>query len=116
MDNIMSTKKTTRSASGTEKQRQSIKLVLDDIATKVGSGLRAAHLEFPVYSAVPNSGDALVTIACPVDPTDSQWSRATEIVCRVIGERLKGIRLRSLPLQCTAVNATVGAADVTANE
>jgi len=110
----MSTKKTTRSASGAEKQRQSIKLVLDDIATKVGSGLRAAHLEFPVYLSVPSSGDSLITIACPVDPTDSEWSRATEIVCRVIGERLKGINLHSRPLQCTAVNAIAGAADITA--
>ena len=112
----MSTKKTTRSANGAEEQRHSIKLVLDDIATKVGSELRAAHLEFPVYLAVPNSGDALVTIACPVDPTDSEWSRATEIVCRAIGERIKGIRLHSRPLQCTSVNALAGAAEVTADE
>ena len=99
-----------------EDQRQFIKLVLDDIVTKVSSGLRAANLEFPVYLAVPSSGDALITIACPVDPTDSEWSRATEIVCRVIGERLKGINLHSRPLQCTSVNALAGAAEVTADE
>ena len=113
----MGNRKTTQIVGGAaEDQRQFIKLVLDDIVTKVGSGLRAANLEFPVYLAVPSSGDALVTIACPVDPTDSQWSRATEIVCRVIGERLKGINLHSRPLQCTAVNAIAGAADITADE
>jgi hypothetical protein len=117
MGNIMGSKKTTRLASSAaEEQRQFIKLVLDDIATKVGSGLRAARLGFPVYLSVPSGGDALATVACPVDPTDSEWSRATEIVCRVIGEGLKGIKLHSRPLQCTAVNAIVGAADITADE
>jgi hypothetical protein len=113
----MGNRKTTKFVGGAaEDQRQSIKLVLDDIATKVGSGLRAAHLEFPVYLSVPSSGNSLLTIACPIDPTDSEWSQATEIVCRIIGERLKGLRLYSRPLQCTAVNAIAGAADVTAEE
>jgi hypothetical protein len=117
MGNIMGAKKTTRLASSAaEEQRQFIKLVLDDIATKVGSGLRADNLEFPVYLAVPSSGAALITIACPIDPTDSEWSRATEIVCRVISERLNGIRLHSQSLQCTAVNTTACAVDVTAGD
>jgi len=113
----MGNRKATQSAGGAaEDQRQSIRLALDDIANEVRSGLRAARLEFPVYLAVPSTGAALLTIACPVDPTDSEWSRATEIVCRVIGERLKGIRLHSQPLQCTAVNTTASAADVTAGD
>jgi hypothetical protein len=113
----MSTKKTTQFVgAAAEDQRQSIKLALDDIATEVSSGLCAARLEFPVYLSVPSSGHALITVACPIDPTDSEWSRATEIVCRVISKRLKGIRLHSQPLQCTAVHATACAADVTADE
>ena len=95
-------------------QREIIRLVLDEIATEVGTALRDAHLDFPVYLTVANSGDSLATIACPLDPSDSDWSHASAIVCGIIGQRLGDVRLRGRPLHCAVADATIAATDVTA--
>ena len=93
-----------------EAQRTLIKSLLNDIAAEVGDAIRNARLDFPVYLTVPNSGDSLATIACPLDPSDEDWSQASEIVCKVIGKRLGGMRLLGRPLVCAAANPTVAAA------
>ena len=54
-------------------------------------------------------------MACPLDPSDSDWSHASAIVCRIIGQRLGDARLRGRPLHCAVANATMGAADVMAD-
>ena len=96
-------------------QRGVIRLALDEIATEVGTALRDANLDFPIFLTVPNSGDSLATMACPLDPSDSDWSHASAIVCRIIGKRLGDARLCGRPLQCAVANATMGAAEVTAD-
>jgi hypothetical protein len=96
-------------------QREIIKLALDEIAAQVGTALRDARLDFPVYLTVPNSGESLATMSCPLDPSDSDWSYALAIVCRIIGQRLGDVRLRGRSLHCAVANATMGAADVTAD-
>jgi hypothetical protein len=93
-------------------QREIIRKSLNEIAAEVGTALRDAHLAFPVYLTVPNSGESLATMACPLDPSDSDWSHASAIVCRIIGQRLGDVRLRGRPLHCAVANATMGAADV----
>jgi hypothetical protein len=93
-------------------QREIIRLVLDEIATEVGTALRDARLDFPVFLTVPNSGDSVATMACPLDPSDADWSHASAIVCRIIGQRLGDVRLRGRALHCAVANATMGAADV----
>ena len=93
-------------------QREMIRQSLDEIAAEVGTALRDARLDFPVYLTVPNSGESLATMACPLDPSDSDWSHASAIVCRIIGQRLGDIRLRGRALHCAVANATMGAADV----
>src|ERR1700693_4809153 len=95
-----------------ETQREVIKLALDEIAAEVATALRDAHLDFPVFLTVPNSGESLATIACPLDPSDTEWSHASAIVCRIIGQRLGDARLHGRPLHCAVANATMGAADV----
>ena len=70
------------------------------------------RLDFSVYLTVPNSGDSLITIACPLDPSDEDWSQASDIVCKIIGKRLGGMRLRGRSLVCAAANPTVAAAEV----
>jgi hypothetical protein len=97
-----------------EAQRAVLRLVLDEIATEVGTELRSASLNFPVYLTVSNSGKSLATMACPLDPSDTEWSRASAIVCCIIGRRLGNVRLRGRPLHCAVANATMGAAEVTA--
>jgi hypothetical protein len=96
-------------------QREAIRLALDEIAAQVGTALRDARLDFPVYLTVPNSGESLATMACPLDPSDTDWFHASAIVCRIIGQRLGDARLRGRPLHCAVANAAMGAADVMAD-
>ncbi len=96
-------------------QREIIKLVLDEVAAEVATALREAHLDFPVFLTVPTSGESLATMACPLDPSDGDWSHASAIVCRIIGRRLGDVRLRGRSLHCAVANATMGAADVMAD-
>src|SRR6478672_10486142 len=92
-----------------EAQRDIIKQSLNEIAAEIAISLREAHLDFPVFLTVPNSGDSLATMACPLDPSDADWAHASEIVCRIIGQRLGDARLSGRPLQCAVANATMGA-------
>jgi hypothetical protein len=96
-------------------QREIIRQSLDEIATEVGTALRDAHLDFPVFLTVPNSGDSLATMACPLDPSDGDWSHASAIVCRIIGQRLGDVRLHGRQLHCAVANGTIAVADVTAD-
>ncbi len=100
---------------GREAQREIIKLALDEIATEVGTALRDAHLDFPVFLTVPHSGDSFATIATPLDPSDEDWSNASAIVCKVIGKRLDDVQLRGRALHCAVANATMGTAEVVAD-
>jgi hypothetical protein len=81
-------------------QREILKKSIDDIAGDIGMALRDANLRFPVYITVPSSGDSLVSIATPLDPSDDNWERATAIACEVIGRWLGVEKLRSRPMIC----------------
>src|SRR3982074_912163 len=96
-------------------QRAATRPLLDELAAEVGIALREAHLDFPVFLTVPNSGESLATMACPLDPSDADWSRASAIVCRIVGQRLGDARLRGRALHCAVANATIGAAEVMAD-
>jgi hypothetical protein len=96
-------------------QREIIRLALDELATEIGVALNNAHLNFPVFITVPNSGESLATMASPLDPSDRDWFHASAIVCRIIGQRLGDARLRGRPMICAVANATMGTADVTAD-
>jgi hypothetical protein len=93
-------------------KREIVRNSLNEIAAEVATSLRGAHLDFPVYITVPNSGQSVAGMACPLDPSDSDWAHASAIVCRIIGQRLGDVRLRGRPLHCAVANATMGAADV----
>ena len=97
-------------------QRDIIRQSLDQIANDIGMAMRDVGLTFPLYITVRNSGDALVTIATPVDPTDTDWRQASEIVCRTLEERVGCGHLRGQELACAIANAAaINAADVTAD-
>ena len=93
-------------------KREIIRNSLNEIAAEVATSLRDAHLDFSVFLTVPTSGDSLATMACPLDPSDGDWSQASKIVCRIIGQRLGDVRLHGRPLHCAVASATMGAADV----
>ena len=110
-------KQDSSTAGDPEAQKTVIKSLLNDIAAEIGDAIRNARLNFPVYLTVPNSGDALATIVCPLDHlSDEDWSQAPEIACKVIGKRLGGMRLLGRPLVCAAANPTVAAASEVAIE
>lgn len=97
-------------------QRESIRNALDEITNDIGTTMRDAGLgHIPVYLVIPNSGDAIATVATPLDPSDDEWSRVMEIACRVIQQKTGSSKLRSRPLACTAINTTMVSADVTAD-
>ncbi len=94
-------------------RRKIIKQSLDVTANDVGKALRDAGLRFPVYLTVPNSGDALASYATPLDPSDTEWLQATEIVSQIISKKLGNIPLRNRHQECAMARATMSAADVT---
>jgi hypothetical protein len=97
-------------------QRDIIRQSLDAVINDIGMAMRDVGLTFPVYITVRNSGDALVTIASPLDPSDEQWQQASAIVCRSLEERVGCGRLRGRELACAIANAgVINAADVTAD-
>jgi hypothetical protein len=97
-------------------QRDIIRQSINEIANDIGMAMRDVGLTFPVYITVRNSGEALVTIATPLDPSDGDWRHASEIVCRTLEERTGCDRLRGRELACAIANAgAINAADVTAD-
>jgi hypothetical protein len=94
-------------------QREIIRQSLNEIANDIGMAMRDVGLRFPVFLTVRDNGDALATIATPLDPSDDDWSRASEIVCQIIERKIGGGRLRSRALPCAVANAVpMSAAEV----
>ena len=98
-----------------ETQRSIIRQSLDELPSELGIAMRAANMNYPIGLAVPTSGEALITMVTPVDPSDDDWSHATAIVRQIVAKRLGGIRLRSRPLTCAMANAPMNAAEITRN-
>jgi hypothetical protein len=96
-------------------QRDLIRQSLDDIATEVRIALGNAGLTCPVFLTVPNSGNALATVATPIDPPDDDWSRVMAIVCQIVEKRFGAGKLRSRELRCAVATAAMTAAEVTAD-
>jgi len=95
-----------------EADREVIRRSLDQLAAKVETALREASLGFPIYLAVPNSGNSILTFATPLDPSDPDWGQAADIVCRIVAERLHVNRLDSRSLQCAVANSKLAVADL----
>jgi len=97
-----------------EYQREIIRGKLDVIAGEVGSKLREAGLNIPVFLTIPRSGNAIVTMATPLDPHEGLWASVAAIVRQVVSERLGSIPLRSRALPCIMATAsgTMSAADL----
>ena len=97
-------------------QRDIIRQSLDAITNDIGMAMRDVGLTFPLYITVRNSGDALVTIATALDPSDADWQQASAIICRTLEERVGCVQLRGRELACAIANAgAINAADVTAD-
>jgi hypothetical protein len=95
-------------------KRQIVRQSLDEIAEKVGERLAQTNLNRSVFLTAPNSGDSVVMVATPLDPSDEDWSRAVEIVCEIVSALLDGMKLKSRELIYATARSTMCAADVTA--
>jgi hypothetical protein len=92
--------------------REGIRRSLNEIAGQLNSALIAAGIACPVYICVPISGDALVTFATPLDPSDNEWNRVSQIACQIVSEKTGITRLRSRGLVCTMAGTAMGAAEL----
>ena len=99
-----------------ESKREIIRACLADVVVEIGDRLREAGLNAPIFLTVPLSGDAIVTMATPLDPSDEDWSRVTKIVCSTVSDRLDGIELRGREMICAMANSTMSAADLTTDK
>ena len=94
-------------------QRELLRVSLDDIATEIRKALNDAALPIPVFLVIPSDGPALLMYGTLLDPTDEDWSRATEIVCSIVGNVVGINGLQGRELTCAASNAVpVDASDI----
>jgi hypothetical protein len=95
---------------GRSLQRQRLIEILPEIVSQVAVGLRAAGLAMQVFFTVPRSG-AFITFGTPIDPSDADWDRASNIICGIV-EGASGIEdliIRNLDCMLTE---PMGVADV----
>ncbi len=98
-------------------QREIIRSNLTEIANDIGTMMRDAGLLFPVYITVRDSGESLATVATPLDPSDNDWRRASDIVCRIMEKKIGSGGLWSRELLCAVANSPpMGAAEVTTSQ
>jgi hypothetical protein len=93
--------------------RDAIRQSLKEITAELNSALVKAELACPIYLCVPASGDALATLACPLDPNDAEWDRITDIVREIVAKKIGITRLRTRPLACAMAGGTMAGADMT---
>lgn len=87
---------------------------LNAIIAAVQLALREADLAQPIFFSVPSSGQAMLTFATPLDPSEVDWKRISAIVCRIVGEQVGMEGLQGRPLPCAVAAGTMGAADLLA--
>jgi hypothetical protein len=95
-----------------EAKRAIIRGCLSEVVVEVGNRLREAGLDCPVFLTVPNSGNAIVMMATPLDPSDEDWSHVGDIVRATVSERLSGLRLRNREMICGAAIAPIASAEI----
>jgi hypothetical protein len=69
-------------------QREPLRASLDEIASAVTTALDDPVHPIAVFLTVPSSGEALLTFATPIDPTDEDWSRVSQVICDIVGNRI----------------------------
>jgi len=98
-----------------EAKRTIIRDYLGEIIVELGNRLREAGLSCPLFLTIPNSGDAIVMMATPLDPSDADWAHVGDIVRTSVSERLDGLKLRNREMLCGAANAPISTAEITAS-
>jgi hypothetical protein len=94
-----------------EAKRKIVRQSLDEITAEVASKMRDENLHSSVNVVVP-SRYSLVAIGGTRDLPTEMWSRVSEIVCEVIGQKLGREGLRGRPLARATAIAMMDASDV----
>jgi hypothetical protein len=84
---------------------------LDAIAAAVQIALWDADLAQPVFFCVPSSGDAILTFATPLDPSDADWNKISAIVSGIVGEKTALSGLTTRDLRCSVATGAMAVAD-----
>jgi hypothetical protein len=78
-----------------EAKREIIREALDDIAKEVEDRLQDVGLNVPIFLSVPqNGGKVILSLASPIDPSESDWLQVSTIVYEIAEKRLDGTKLR----------------------
>ena len=100
------------STNGIQVNGRTMERSLNEITAQLNSALIESGVAYPIYMCIPASGDAFFTLACPIDPSDPEWDRVSQITCDVVGQMI-GKTLRSRGLSCAMAGTAMGAADLT---
>lgn len=57
--------------------------LLPTIVDRTRSALIAAGIHYDVFLLVPRSGDACLVCGTMADPSDEEWARCTDIICKI---------------------------------
>ncbi len=97
---------------GLDELRILLKEQLPTIALEIEVALNDAGLNYPVFLSIPSGGQAVVTVATALDPTDNDWDRIGAITRQNIIRRLGIKGLSSTELTCAAANNTMAVIDL----
>jgi hypothetical protein len=97
-------------------KRQSIRDSLDQIVSEIHTAVVEAGLDYPIYVSVPSSGNSLLTIITPLDPTDGEWDRISQIACDIVAKKTGAERMASRPIACAMAGAKMGSVEVVSDE
>jgi hypothetical protein len=94
------------------KHRRKLASSLDEIGAEVSAALNAAKIHIPVFFTVPSGGNAYLTLATSLDPSDEEWERTCQIICPIIAAKIGVAHVLSRDLPCVAAGAPIAAADL----
>jgi hypothetical protein len=95
-----------------DQQGQILVSLLNQIAAEVSAALSEAGIQIPIFFSIPSQGGAMLTFATPLDPTEEEWARVSQIICPIVASKIGATSVRSRTLPCVATGTSMGAADL----
>src|SRR5208283_3826564 len=95
-------------------RQERVASALDKIVADVTLALDDAGIAIPVFFIIPTSGEALLSFATALDPSEQEWSRACDIIVGIVQKALDLTGLQARPVVCAASRIPMGGACVTA--
>jgi hypothetical protein len=85
---------------------------LEQICAEASLALQQSSFNFQLFLMVPATGNSMLSVATPADPSDEDWSRATDIVIDIVKRKtgMQGLCARERP--CAATDAPIDAVEI----